>query len=223
MTPIIPTTPRPTPPPQSGEHRTPTGGKTIWIIIALASIALLAVAMPGEIFPELSIGEIVSIYNSPDPPPIALNPPNETEREQLANTLIEQGYKEEEIGEIEEHYLKDNVPEMIPISESVLIQNLRIIGDDEVRFTVKNIADKSVSAPFYTIDAQIFVKHPTTGEPFELELRQMAWVEIGEEEMKPGEEREIVIENLFDKLDALGYEEYYNISSVMVIYEEFIR
>ena len=220
---MTPLTPTPTPP--SGEYKTPTlpRGKTIWIIIALASIVLLAVAMSGEIFPELSIGEIVSIYNSPDPPPIALNPPNETEREQLANTLIEQGYKEEEIGEIEEHYVKDNVPEMIPISESVLIQNLRIIGDDEVRFTVKNVADKSVSAPFYTIDAQIFVKHPNTGEPFKLELRRIAWVEIGEEKMQPGEEREIVIENLFDKLDALGYEEYYNISSVEIVYEEFMR
>lgn len=218
--------PTPTPAPQkSGEYRTPIlpGGKTLWIIIALTGIAALVTVIPGEIFPGLSIGELVSTYNSPDPPPIALNPPNETEREQLANTLIEQGYKKEEIGEIEEHYLKDSIPKMIPISESVLIQDLEIVGDDEVRFTVKNVAEEKVDVPFYTIDAQIFVKHPTTGKPFELELRQIAWVNIGEEEMKPGEEREVVIDDLFEKLDHLGYEEYYNISSVMVIYEEFIQ
>lgn len=222
-------TPIPTPtPPKSGEYRTPTlpGGKVLWIAIVLGGIMLLAVAMPGEMFSgeqkEL-MGNILYSLNPPKVPPIALNPPNETAREQLANALIEQGYEKEEIGEIEKHYLKDDIPKMIPISESVLIKDLRIIGDDNVSFTVKNVAEESISAPFYTIDAQIFVKHPNTGKPTALELRQLAWVEIGEEEMQPGEERKIVIENLFEKLDHLGYEEYYNISSVMIIYEEFVR
>ena len=221
--------PNPTPisTPPSGEYRKSTlpGGKKMWIAIVIIAIAALAIAMPGEIFSgeqrEL-VGNILYSLNRPDPPPIALNPPNETERKQLADALVEQGYEKEEIGEIEEHYLKDDIPEMIPISESVVIQDLEIVGNDGLRFVVKNVAKVNVSAPFYTIDAQIFVKDPITGKPTALELRRMSWVEIGEEEMEPEEERVIIIENLFDKLDALGYEEYYNISSVKIVYEEFI-
>lgn len=202
-------------------------GRMLWIVIVLVGIALIA-TMPEGIFSELSesVGDIISTHGLPNPSPmIVLNAPNETERKQLADVLIGQGYKEEEIGEINSTYNKSDIPKMIPISGSVVIQDLEIIGNDTVRFIVKNVAKKSVNMPLYTVDAQIFVEHPVTGKPRALELKRMGWVEIGEEKMKPEEERVIIIKNFFDKLIAseAGYKNYYNTSSVKIVYEEFLR
>ena len=227
-------TPRPTPLP-SGEYRTPTfpGGKILWMVIVLGGIMVLAIAMPGEILSgdnkEL-MSSVLYYLNPPDLPPIALNPPNETARQQLADTLIKQGYEPEEIGEIEEYYSKESVPKAIPISEAVMIRDLRIVGNDTVKFTVENVAGEEIDTPFYKISGKMFVKHPTFGTPIELEIGQLAHVKIGEEKMQPGEKREIVVENILGKLDADlkkieggSYEKYYNISEVIIIYEEFYR
>lgn len=182
------------------------------LVIVLAGIALIGTNMPpsGINIPSFDMSNLG--FGEPEIPEIALNPPNEDDRNELKNYLMrEEGIPESDFGEMraevgnyilpkgDEEYLfsVDNIPQEIPVSEWIVIENLEIIEGEWFEFELRNVGLQEAEIPFFILNAVIIVEDEK-GNLHRLDARRLAWIEVSENNiLAPGEKREIISENPF--------------------------
>jgi hypothetical protein len=220
-----------------------------FVMMAVAGLLLIGIIGTNMPPIGIDISNIQSLYASnfggSDIPDIALNPPSEDDRQNLTDRLVEEGYKKEDIGIIaddskDEKYEKDGYIKdgwsydfllsvdnlsgvIIPTSESVAIRNIEIVGKDGINFEIENLASRNISMPFITMNAIVLVENATPMDnPYQLEIeaKRIAWVEISEEEMAPGEVRKVITRDLAEKLEKGGHT-LIKIKSVWIEIEKF--
>ena len=207
------------------------GGKYSLIAIAFIVVGVLSVGF-------LATGGLESIQNlgsdfgigGPEVPQSALNPPGDDSRESMRYDLIENGIDEKDIGDIrnigekqrpngneEFVFNKSNLPEKVPLSEYIVINNVEILSEyvvidnveilkwDKVRYEVENTASVEKDMPF--VELQIFVNiiRPS-GDPYKLQIHRATSIEFGEEKMLPGEKRVFETMEPWEILKEAGYE-----------------
>lgn len=188
-----------------------------WFFVMMAIAGLLLIGIIGTNMPpiEIDIQNIQSLYASnfggPEVPEIALNPPNEDDRNELKNYLMqEEGIPEGNFGEMrsevgnyilpkgDEEYLfsVDNIPQEIPVSEWIVIENLEIIEGEWFEFELRNVGLQEAEIPFFILNAVLIVENPRTKELHRLDARRLAWIEVSENNiLAPGEKRGFISEN----------------------------
>ena len=209
-----------------------------WLVLVavLAIIALVGTNMPPIGIDVQGLQDLyMSDFGGSEIPEIALNPPTEDDRQNLTNRLIEEGYEKKDVGIMRDVdgpnifptgsedflYFKDNIPKIIPISESVVIENLEIIKGEGFKFELRNTASQKTKTPFFILNAVVVVENPRTKELHRLDARRLAWIEISEEDMGPEEKREIISKNPFKILKERDGLVCVEIESMWIEYENF--
>jgi hypothetical protein len=186
-----------------------------WFFVAVAAVVVVGLLLVGTNMPPIGV-DIQSLYVSnfggPEIPEIALNPPNEDDRNELKNYLMqEEGIPEGDFGEMraevgnyilpkgDEEYLfsVDNIPQEIPVSEWIVIENLEIIEGEWLEFELRNVGLQEAEIPFFILNTVIIVEDKK-GNLHRLDARRLAWIEVsGNNILAPGEKKEIISENPF--------------------------
>ena len=192
--------------------------RNIFLAVILAAAILSAVFLvTGGLG---NIENIANIYASnsggPELPEIA-NPPDEEDLQNLTKDLLQKGFEENEIGladvtkeafkQGEERpyiYNASSIPKTILVSESVGIENLRIVEivkKDNFHFELVNYDPyEEVEIPFYRVNAILLMEGGEGADNYSTNIYRIAGREIDENPMSPGEIRTIEKNDLFQKV-----------------------
>lgn len=173
------------------------------------------------------LATIQNIYASnsgvPELPKIALDPPDEEDRQNLTKNLVQKGHEESEIGlamDVTEEafrqgeecayiYNASSIPKIIPVSGSVGIENLRIVKEDnfhsekedDFHFELVNYDPyEEAEIPFYRVNAILLMEGGEGADNYSTNIYRIAGREIDEKPLAPGESRTIEKNDLFQKV-----------------------
>ena len=198
---------------ESGEGKDHHIRNIVLAVILAAGILSVVFLVTG------GLENIQNIYASnsggPELPKIALNPPDEKDRQNLTKDLTQMGHKESEIGlamDVTEEMFKQgeecayiynvsSIPKIIPVSGSVGIENLRIVGEDDFHFELVNYDPyEEAEIPFYRVNAILLMEGGEGADDYSTNIYRISGREIEEKPLTPGEIRTIRKNDLFQKV-----------------------